>query len=45
MLEGLKQPLRAGETFPLSLTFRDAGKVEIKVRVENAEAAMAQASN
>jgi periplasmic copper chaperone A len=44
MLEGLKQPLRAGESIPLSLTFKNAGKAQIEVRVESPQAAMAQAN-
>jgi periplasmic copper chaperone A len=35
MLIGLKQPLKAGETFPLTLTFEKAGKVEITVPVQS----------
>lgn len=34
MLIGLKRPLAEGETFPLTLTFRKAGKREVEVRVE-----------
>jgi periplasmic copper chaperone A len=34
MLEGLKQPLKAGERFPLSLTFKNAGKIQVEVPVE-----------
>lgn len=34
MLLGLKRPLAEGETFPLTLTFRKAGKREVEVRVE-----------
>jgi periplasmic copper chaperone A len=45
MLEGLKQPLKAGESFPLSLTFKNAGKVEVEVSVEGSrEGTAAQAS-
>ena len=44
MLEGLKQPLRAGETFPLTLTFRKAGALNLEVRVESPQAAVANAS-
>jgi len=29
MLVGLKQPLKEGQTFPLTLTFRKAGKVDV----------------
>lgn len=38
MLMGLKQPLRAGESFPLTLEFAKAGKREIAVAVEKAGA-------
>lgn len=34
MLMGLVQPLKAGDKFPLTLTFEKAGKVVISVRVE-----------
>ncbi len=34
MLMGLKQPLKAGETFPLTLNFRKAGKVTVEVTVK-----------
>jgi periplasmic copper chaperone A len=44
MLEGLKHPLKAGETFPLSLTFKNAGELRVEVRVESQQAAMANAS-
>jgi copper(I)-binding protein len=33
MLMGLKKPLKAGDTFPMQLTFRKAGKVQVKVTV------------
>jgi periplasmic copper chaperone A len=33
MLMGLKRPLKAGEEFPLVLTFANAGPVEVRVRV------------
>jgi periplasmic copper chaperone A len=45
MLEGLKQPLNAGETFPLTLTFKNAGQLRVEVRVESPQAAMANASD
>jgi periplasmic copper chaperone A len=46
MLEGLKQPLKVGESFPLYLTFKNAGKVQIEVSVEGLEGiAAAQASH
>lgn len=34
MLIGLKQPLREGERFPLTLTFEEAGTVTVEVAVE-----------
>jgi len=34
MLVELKQPLRAGETFPLMLTFERAGTIRTMVTVE-----------
>lgn len=34
MLIGLKRPLKEGERFPLTLTFRNAGKRQVEVRVE-----------
>ncbi len=37
MLEGLKQPLVAGSTFPLSLKFRDAGILVVQVSVKPLE--------
>ena len=33
MLEGLKKPLRAGQSFPLTLTFEKAGTRTVKVAV------------
>jgi periplasmic copper chaperone A len=45
MLEGLKQPLKSGESFRLSLIFKNAGKVQIDVPVKTPQEAMAQASN
>jgi periplasmic copper chaperone A len=39
MLLGLKHPLKAGESFPLTLTFEKAGAVETMVKVEKAGAA------
>ena len=35
MLEGLKQPLTRGMTFPVTLTFAKAGRVEATVSVED----------
>jgi copper(I)-binding protein len=34
MLIGLKQPLKAGDKFPLTLNFEKAGKSEVSVHVE-----------
>jgi periplasmic copper chaperone A len=34
MLEGLKHPLKQGESIPLTLTFERAGTIEIPVKVE-----------
>ena len=34
MLMGLKQPLKAGDKFPLTLTFEKAGKTEVSVLVQ-----------
>jgi copper(I)-binding protein len=44
MLMGLKQPLKAGDKFPVTLTFEKAGKVEVPVRVEDKAAKDAKAS-
>jgi hypothetical protein len=33
MLVGLKQPLKEGQTFPLTLNFAKAGKIEVTVPV------------
>jgi periplasmic copper chaperone A len=41
MLEGLKQPLKAGESFHLSLTFKNAGEIRIEVRVVSPQTAIA----
>jgi copper(I)-binding protein len=38
MLTGLKQPLKAGDKFPLTLTFEKAGKLDVSVVVEDKEA-------
>jgi copper(I)-binding protein len=42
MLTGLKQPLKAGDKFPLTLTFEKAGKVEVIVNVEDKESGAAK---
>ena len=34
MLVGLKQPLKAGDSFPITLEFAKAGKVELKLGVQ-----------
>jgi periplasmic copper chaperone A len=39
MLLGLKHPLKAGENFPLTLTFDKAGAIETMVKVEKPGAA------
>jgi len=39
MLMGLKQPLKAGDRFPLTLNFERAGKIEISVLVDSQESA------
>jgi copper(I)-binding protein len=38
MLIGLKQPLKVGESFPLTLTFEKAGTFDVTVTVEKAAA-------
>ena len=38
MLMGLKQPLKEGETFPMTLSFAEAGEVTIQVQVDKATA-------
>jgi copper(I)-binding protein len=45
MLAGLKRPLKVGESFPMSLTFKNAGKVQIEVRVGSPQAAVAQVTH
>ena len=39
MLSELRQPLKAGDKFPLTLTFQNAGAVEVSVWVESIGAA------
>lgn len=39
MLIGLKQPLKRGDKFPLTLTFEKSGKVDVSVTVEDGTAA------
>jgi copper(I)-binding protein len=43
MLIGLKQPLKPGDKFPVTLNFEKAGKVEVAVWVEDKNAKGAQA--
>jgi copper(I)-binding protein len=43
MLTGLAQPLREGQTFPLTLTFEKAGPREVTVKVEKVGAMGPQA--
>ena len=38
MLIGLRQPLKEGATFPMTLTFERAGKAEVKVVVQTPRA-------
>lgn len=38
MLFGLRQPLKAGASFPMTLSFEKAGKTEVTVTVGNKEA-------
>lgn len=38
MLMGLKKPLKAGDSFPMQLNFRKAGKVQIKVEIADISA-------
>lgn len=38
MLIGLKQPLQAGDKFPMTLNFEKAGKIEVSVTVDSKEA-------
>jgi copper(I)-binding protein len=43
MLVGLKNPLKEGDTFPMSLRFEHAGKVDVKVYVQTPRAQGAMA--
>lgn len=45
MLMGLKQPLRVGDRFPLTLRFEKAGSVTVEVVVEDGVAAAAPAEH
>lgn len=44
MLMGLQQPLKAGERFPLTLTFEKAGKTEVSVSVRDIKGTKAHGS-
>ena len=44
MLIGLRQPLKEGATFPMTLTFERAGQVEVKVVVQTPRADAASAA-
>ena len=44
MLEGLKQPLKIGETFPLTLTFKNAGQLRVEVEVQSPRVTTTNAS-
>ena len=39
MLVGLKAPLKAGDTFPMTLTFEKAGAIDVVVNIEAVQAA------
>jgi periplasmic copper chaperone A len=41
MLEGLKKPLKVGESFPLSLSFKNAGELRLQVEVKSPQAVVA----
>jgi copper(I)-binding protein len=43
MLVGLNKPLKEGDTFPMSLQFENAGKVDVKVYVQTPRAQGAMA--
>jgi periplasmic copper chaperone A len=45
MLDSLKRPLRAGTTFPLTLTFQRAGQLQIEVAIESPQAVAANATD
>ena len=45
MLLGLKKPLKAGDKFPMTLTFEKAGKLEISIWVEDKAAGAAKAAS
>ena len=43
MLVGMKKPLKEGDTFPMSLQFERAGKVDVKVYVQTPRASAGMA--
>lgn len=43
MLTGLKQPLKVGQSFPITLTFEKAGKLQVTVATQKAGATNAMA--
>ncbi|SDY33914.1 hypothetical protein SAMN04515617_1134 [Collimonas sp. OK242] len=45
MLIGLNQPLKAGDKFPLTLTFQKAGKIEVSVVVTDLSGKSAEAAH
>ena len=45
MLIGLAAPLKAGASFPMTLTFEKAGAIEVEVRVEARRPVAAEASD
>ena len=44
MLIGLKQPLKAGESFPMTLQFEHGGRVEVQVVVQSPQQGAASAA-
>jgi len=45
MLMGLNQPLKAGDKFPMTLTFQKAGKIEVSVVVTDMNGKSAEAAH
>ncbi|AMP01867.1 hypothetical protein CAter282_4106 [Collimonas arenae] len=45
MLIGLTQPLKAGDKFPLTLTFQKAGKIEVSVHVTDMSGKQGEATH
>ena len=44
MLMGLKAPLKMGESFPMTLVFERAGRVEVEIKIEEATKTTAPSS-